>query len=350
MMLSGARAADSDSETSSAHSTWEDAPEGTSAAADTSAVVLTTEVDLSNQSAEVVAATATALLDESMAVDDDTDSTQQAQLRRQLLEIQADRAITDRERAQRMQALLSSRYLKSRGRRPSSNGRAPDTTLTTADLTVTYHNEAAGVMGCAHYQRNCKLQCSTCSIWSTCRFCHNELDNVDHELVRQETKNMLCMFCKTAQPAQQYCRSCSKRMASYYCAKCKLWDNDPNKSIYHCNSCGICRVGLGLGKDFFHCDRCNGKTPSHRSCATFSVTDNSTVCMAMVSASSGPSANSTSMALTGLNRLCKIITSASSDRLNATVQSAESTCSPRLRRLSSCSAGIRYISAVTTTM
>ena len=35
--------------------------------------------------------------------------------------------------------------------------------------------------------------------------------------------------------------------------KCKLWDDDPHKSIYHCNDCGICRIGKGLGKDFFHC-------------------------------------------------------------------------------------------------
>jgi hypothetical protein len=35
--------------------------------------------------------------------------------------------------------------------------------------------------------------------------------------------------------------------------QCKLWDDDPEKSIYHCNDCGICRIGQGLGKDFFHC-------------------------------------------------------------------------------------------------
>lgn len=185
----------------------------------------------------------------------------QALLRRRLLEIQSDSSCPDREKARRMQALLASKYLNVRERRPSSESRARDSALSEVDLATTFHNEVTGVMGCAHYQRNCKLQCSTCSMWATCRFCHNEHDGIDHELVRQETKNMLCMFCKTVQPAQQHCRHCNKRMASYFCAKCKLWDNDPAKNIYHCNSCGICRVGLGLGKDFFHCDRCNGRFP-----------------------------------------------------------------------------------------
>jgi hypothetical protein len=35
--------------------------------------------------------------------------------------------------------------------------------------------------------------------------------------------------------------------------QCRLWDDSPTKSIYHCADCGVCRVGKGLGKDFFHC-------------------------------------------------------------------------------------------------
>ena len=106
-------------------------------------------------------------------------------------------------------------------------------------------------LGCAHYKRNVKLQCSACSKWYTCRFCHDEVE--DHSLKRRETKNMLCMLCGCAQPAAEDCRSCGKTAAWYYCGICKLWDNDPEKSIYHCNDCGICRIGQGLGKDFYHC-------------------------------------------------------------------------------------------------
>lgn len=106
-------------------------------------------------------------------------------------------------------------------------------------------------LGCQHYRRKVKLQCSTCNRWYTCRFCHNEKE--DHMLIRVETRNMLCMLCWCAQPAGEVCVSCGESTAWYYCDICKLWDDDSEKSIYHCNDCGICRVGRGLGKDFFHC-------------------------------------------------------------------------------------------------
>ena len=106
-------------------------------------------------------------------------------------------------------------------------------------------------LGCPHYKRNVKLQCSACNRWYTCRFCHDEAE--DHSLNRRETKNMLCMLCGCAQPASEECSNCGELGASYYCGVCKLWDNDAEKSIYHCSDCGICRVGSGLGKDFYHC-------------------------------------------------------------------------------------------------
>lgn len=47
------------------------------------------------------------------------------------------------------------------------------------------------------------------------------------------------------------------RVSKYYCKECKLWDSDPRKTIYHCHDCGICRIGKGLGQDYFHCKKCN---------------------------------------------------------------------------------------------
>ena len=105
--------------------------------------------------------------------------------------------------------------------------------------------------GCVHYKRNVKLQCSACHRWYTCRFCHDQEE--DHCLNRRATKNMLCMACGSAQPASQVCRTCDRLAAWYFCKICKLWDDDASKSIYHCDGCGICRRGKGLGKDFFHC-------------------------------------------------------------------------------------------------
>ncbi|KIW13373.1 hypothetical protein PV08_08561 [Exophiala spinifera] len=109
-------------------------------------------------------------------------------------------------------------------------------------------------LGCIHYKRNVKMQCNTCHKWYPCRLCHDEVE--DHTLPRRQTKHMLCMLCKTPQPAGHFCRACRTMTASYYCRVCKLWSDDPNKPIYHCDDCGICRIGQGLGKDFFHCKTC----------------------------------------------------------------------------------------------
>ncbi|GJN74120.1 CHY zinc finger domain-containingprotein [Purpureocillium lilacinum] len=117
-------------------------------------------------------------------------------------------------------------------------------------------------LGCQHYERNVKLQCSTCAKWYTCRFCHDAQE--DHNLVRKETKHMLCMLCSTPQKASDVCVNCGEIAANYYCNICKLWENRKSKPIYHCNDCGICRRGLGLGKDFFHCKTC-------RACITTSI-------------------------------------------------------------------------------
>ena len=107
-------------------------------------------------------------------------------------------------------------------------------------------------LGCKHYRRNVKMQCVTCERWYTCRFCHDLAE--DHVLPRKETRNMLCMLCGCAQRVSDTCLKCGTVAARYYCGVCKLWNDDVNKPIYHCNDCGICRVGQGLGKDFFHCN------------------------------------------------------------------------------------------------
>ncbi|OAX79980.1 hypothetical protein ACJ72_05693, partial [Emergomyces africanus] len=110
-------------------------------------------------------------------------------------------------------------------------------------------------LGCQHYKRRVKLQCYTCKGWYPCRFCHDQEE--DHVLIRRATQHMLCMVCSTPQPAAQWCKSCGVQAACYYCSVCKLWDNDSQKSIYHCNDCGICRIGQGIGKDYYHCKTCS---------------------------------------------------------------------------------------------
>lgn len=116
-------------------------------------------------------------------------------------------------------------------------------------------------LGCAHYRRNVKVQCNDCRKWYTCRHCHDEAEE-DHKLNRRNIKHMLCMLCGHAQKAGEYCSQCGELTASHYCDICKLWDNDPSHNIYHCPDCGICRRGVGLGKDYIHCKVCTASLSS----------------------------------------------------------------------------------------
>jgi len=135
--------------------------------------------------------------------------------------------------------------------------------ITSQDLEPSYcadhiNDEGTG-LGCSHYSRNVKVQCFDCNQWHPCRHCHDASPNLPfpHGLNRKMTRNMLCMLCSTPQPAGPTCTNCGVDSAYYYCSKCKLWDNDSTKSIYHCDDCGICRRGEGLGRDYVHCKRCN---------------------------------------------------------------------------------------------
>lgn len=202
-------------------------------------------------------------------------------LRTKMLEIRA-LALSTEETAKRMHALMTQDYQSrhiiprkpSTSYGPGATGSLALAALTDEDLRATYHphdhvqeelDELLGdglsepILGCDHYMRNVKIQCFDCQLWFTCRHCHDSSTHLPypHQLNRKKTQNMLCMICHTAQPAADACHSCGREAAYYYCSKCKLWDNDSTKRIYHCDDCGICRRGEGLGKDFVHCKRCN---------------------------------------------------------------------------------------------
>lgn len=164
-------------------------------------------------------------------------------LRQKLVEISR-LNISERERATLMHLLMSEKYNASRFSGDTVDPGSPplsDRFLATAeelhipqqdnpyklsprDITKTYYTGPSPSselpireLGCSHYRRGVKLQCSTCERWHTCRFCHDE--NEDHALVRRATKNMLCMHCERAQPVGQDCRYCGVRSARYYCDK-----------------------------------------------------------------------------------------------------------------------------------
>ncbi|XP_039117493.1 probable E3 ubiquitin-protein ligase RZFP34 isoform X1 [Dioscorea cayenensis subsp. rotundata] len=125
-------------------------------------------------------------------------------------------------------------------------------------------NEERGLMeyGCPHYRRRCHIRAPCCNQIFDCRHCHNEAMqnsiNVDkvhrHDLPRHQVQQVICSLCGTQQEVRQVCINCGVCMGKYFCATCKLFDDDTSKQQYHCNGCGICRIG---GREnFFHCFRC----------------------------------------------------------------------------------------------
>ncbi|CAB4483984.1 zf-CHY-domain-containing protein [Rhizophagus irregularis] len=176
----------------------------------------------------------------------------QNDLRKVILGIQNDTSIKPEEKAHIIQDLMTSKWRQFE-KKPASNT-SNNSEPTEEDLKQTY-NESSQTLGCKHYRRGAKLQSNCCNRWFTCRFCHD--DACDHQIDRHATKNMMCMYCQTIQPVNKSCNKCERELARYYCDECKFWDDQPNKQIYHCDSCKICRVGRGLGIDYFHCDVCD---------------------------------------------------------------------------------------------
>ncbi|KAJ3113272.1 hypothetical protein HK100_002042 [Physocladia obscura] len=201
-------------------------------------------------------------------VHDGQAKTEQAQsdMRKRIVAIQQDQSISAQEKSKKIQELMTSQWA-SRQRRHSNRSAVASNRLdnkatdfgiiTAANCQISYHDKDKTIIGCKHYQRSCKLQAHCCGKWFPCRFCHDEVS--DHNIIRNLTVTMMCMFCLTVQPSEQICINpdCQKAVSKYYCKECKLWDNDPRKNIYHCYDCGICRIGKGLGQDYFHCKKCN---------------------------------------------------------------------------------------------
>jgi hypothetical protein len=117
-------------------------------------------------------------------------------------------------------------------------------------------SQAPSNLGCKHYRRDCKLLAACCGRFFVCRHCHDESVH-DHRIDRYATQLVLCMACNAIQPAGQHCTSpqCQDRsLGSYFCGTCKFYDNDPEKAIFHCEFCQVCK--LGKKSESFHCHAC----------------------------------------------------------------------------------------------
>ena len=148
------------------------------------------------------------------------------------------------------------------------------------------------------------FQTPCCNKVYTCRFCHDENEN--HPVNRKDVTELVCTNCNTRQKVQAQCENCNLSFGKvleigimmvlfvtvqfiyesmnslfinccfalnlqYTCLECKLFD-DEDKKQYHCDGCGICRIG---GRDkFFHCEKCNMCLPikllnKHKVCGQY---------------------------------------------------------------------------------
>lgn len=85
----------------------------------------------------------------------------------------------------------------------------------------------------------------------------NQMDiKKNHRIDRHAITHVKCLRCDMVQPKSDTCIGCKQRFAKYYCDICTLYDDmSEEKGIYHCDKCGICKVG---GRESsYHCDGCN---------------------------------------------------------------------------------------------
>uniref|UniRef100_A0A7S0YK97 Uncharacterized protein n=1 Tax=Polytomella parva TaxID=51329 RepID=A0A7S0YK97_9CHLO len=144
----------------------------------------------------------------------------------------------------------------------SENEEENDGETETAILGAITTNSSPPKYGCQHYRRRAKLVAPCCQQVFFCRHCHNDAMDINHpdprlahKIDRHAVAEVVCSECNTRQPKSDVCIACSIKFAAYYCATCSFYDDEISKGFFHCEQCGICRVG---GREnFFHCPTCN---------------------------------------------------------------------------------------------
>ncbi|GMJ10846.1 BRUTUS, embryo defective 2454 [Hibiscus trionum] len=204
----------------------------------------------------------------------------QNELESEIRKVYRDSTLDPRRKAYLVQNLLTSRWIAAQQKLPQAASTEAFKGEDVLGCSPSFRDPEKQIFGCEHYKRNCKLHAACCGKLFTCRFCH---DNVsDHSMDRKATLEMMCMSCLKIQPVGPVCvtPSCNGlSMAKYYCSICKFFDDERN--VYHCPFCNLCRVGKGLGIDFFHCMTCNcclGTKLVNHKCLEKSLETNCPIC------------------------------------------------------------------------
>jgi RING finger/CHY zinc finger protein 1 len=136
-------------------------------------------------------------------------------------------------------------------------------------------------MPCPHYIRRCSLVAKCCDRVFPCRLCHDEdeggaCDTMDRKAVTE----VVCDLCGLRQPVAVRCaaQGCGVVFGTYACLKCRFFDDrHEEKKYFHCDECGICRVG---GRENWeHCDKCGACVPhGHAPCVERNFDTDCAVC------------------------------------------------------------------------
>ncbi|KAI3453049.1 hypothetical protein Pfo_009712 [Paulownia fortunei] len=180
----------------------------------------------------------------------------QNELESEIRKVSCDSTLDPRRKAYLIQNLLTSRWIASQQKFSQSRTNKAEDGEDLLGCSPSFRDSEKQIFGCEHYKRNCKLRAACCGKLVACRFCHDEVS--DHSMDRKATSEMMCMNCLKIQLVGPVCitPSCNGLlMAKYYCSSCKFFDDE--REVYHCPFCNLCRVGKGLGIDFFHCMTCN---------------------------------------------------------------------------------------------
>ncbi|XP_077244625.1 zinc finger protein-like protein [Tasmannia lanceolata] len=203
----------------------------------------------------------------------------QNELESEIRKVSRDSTLDPRRKAYLIQNLMTSRWIAAQQKLPQET-RGETTNIEEVPGCSPSFRDPEKTFGCEHYKRNCKLVASCCGKLVTCRFCH---DNVsDHSMDRKSTSEMMCMRCLKIQPIGPICQTPSCEgfsMSKYYCNICKFFDDE--RTVYHCPFCNLCRLGKGLGIDFFHCMTCNcclGMKLLEHTCREKSLESNCPIC------------------------------------------------------------------------
>lgn len=202
------------------------------------------------------------------------------ELESEIRKVYRDSTLDPRRKAYLVQNLMTSRWIAAQQKLPQAVVCDTSNDEDATGCFPSFRDAEKQVFGCEHYKRNCKLRAACCGLLFTCRFCHDKVS--DHSMDRKATSEMMCMSCHKIQAVGPICTTSSCNglsMAKYYCSICKLFDDE--RAIYHCPYCNLCRVGKGLGIDYFHCMTCNcclGMKLANHKCLEKSLETNCPIC------------------------------------------------------------------------